>query len=218
MPVNFDGTRSGFSTAALVRSPEQLTGAEQTPSTTAQSGPSPYAETPAGSSRRGVTSVTPVTRVSPTASTLLNHKALNRTNAPDLDHVDARRRLLRHVPCGTVIAHDGWPPPHAATASGLSLYASSLRDSAYRAVSADDHVTPECERTQQAAPPSSRLRPLSGTGRPTRPRDHIGQDPDHSRASNPVKAETGTVCAGQRRAASVPPADEEPAGRPALSG
>lgn len=60
--------------------------------------------------------------------------------------------------------------------------------------------------------PFFRLRPLRGTGRPPSPRDRIGQDPDHSRASNPVKAETGAVCAGQRCAASVPPADEESAG------
>lgn len=110
MPLNFHGARSGFSTAALVRSPEQPTGTEQTPSTTAQPGPSPYAETPAGSSRRGSTAVTPVTRVSPTASTLLNHKALTRPNAPDLDHVDARRRFLRHDqrPPRMVVAS---PPP-----------------------------------------------------------------------------------------------------------
>ena len=129
-----------------------------------------------------------------------------------LDHMDARRRLLPPVPCGTVIAHDGWPPPHAATASGLSLYASSVRESAYRAVSADGYVTPECERTPVGGTPFFRLRPLRGTGRPPSPRDRIGQDPDHSRASNPVKAETGAVCAGQRCAASIPPADEEPAG------
>jgi hypothetical protein len=62
--------------------------------------------------------------------------------------LDTHGQSSRPVPWGTVIAHDGWTPPHAATASGLSLYASSVRLSAYRAVSADGHVTPERERMQ----------------------------------------------------------------------
>jgi hypothetical protein len=60
--------------------------------------------------------------------------------------------------------------------------------------------------------PFFRLRPLRGARRPPSPRDRIGQDPDHSRGSNPAKAATGAVCADQRCAASVPPADEECAG------
>lgn len=89
-----------------------------------------------------------ITGGSPTLRTHSHHRALTWTYALTLDQLNARGRFLRHVPCGTVIAHDGWPPPHAATASGLSLYASSVRDSAYRAVSADGYVTPECERTR----------------------------------------------------------------------
>jgi hypothetical protein len=42
-----------------------------------------------------------ITVMSPTPRTLSHHKALNCTYALTLEQLDARGRLLRHVPCGT---------------------------------------------------------------------------------------------------------------------
>ncbi len=123
----------------------QLTGAEQTPSTTAQPGPSPYAETPAGSSRRGSTSVTPVTRVSPTVSTLLNHKALTRSNAPDLDHVDARRRFRLAVPCRTA----GLAPQHHRSRTKIRTRCGPTRLSSRRF-----HPLPQVRGDGERVPPA----------------------------------------------------------------
>ncbi|CAM5565414.1 hypothetical protein SAURM35S_02885 [Streptomyces aurantiogriseus] len=43
------------------------------------------------------------------------------------------------------------------------------------------------------------------------PGNSIDHDPDHARASDPAKVSTGTICADQRCAAAVPPADGESA-------
>ncbi len=62
--------------------------------------PPPNTGTPAGKPTRVPHLSRGITRVSPTASTLLDHKPLTCTCAPDLDHLDRTRRDLQPVPGG----------------------------------------------------------------------------------------------------------------------
>jgi len=63
--------------------------------------------------------------------------------------------------------------------------------------------------TASGVPPSAGLRTSAQTAVSAGPKSRIDQDPDHSRASDPIKVSTGAICGGQRHGASVPPADQE---------